>query len=256
MASSRAGKQPIFQALGRSGVEYDRRRIHRRRNVAHIVCIIGNKGGTGKTTLTHLLAHGLGLLGHRVAAALTDRTREPLSKESRLYLPVDARSAAALTRVAAKLKAVDGWFGILDGGGNRPEMDLELARLSNLILLPFRDSHEDMRTVAADLERFPGAFALPSQWPTNPWALEAAQRSLAEQLGDYRQRILPPVPAVSATKLLLQVDVPASLPTPVNNAARTLAWSVLELLQVVRGPRPEAHAGANRSEAAAASPLH
>ena len=69
--------------------------------MAHIVCIIGNKGGTGKTTLTHLLAHGLGLLGHRAVAALTDRDREPLSKTHRLYLPVDARTPEAGSAVFA-----------------------------------------------------------------------------------------------------------------------------------------------------------
>jgi chromosome partitioning protein len=200
--------------------------------MAHIVCIIGNKGGTGKTTLTHLLAHGLGLLGHRAVAALTDCDREPIAKTHRLYLPVDARTPDALAEVAAKLKRVEGWIGIIDGGGNRPKMDIELARLASLVLLPFRESHEDMRTVARDLARFPQAFALPSQWPTNVWAQGAARRSLTEQLSAHSGRILPPVCAVGASKLLLQTEQPATLPTPVNNAARALAWTVLELLRV------------------------
>lgn len=199
-------------------------------HMAHIVSIIGNKGGTGKTTLTHLLAHGLGLLGHRAVAALTDRERLPLAKTNRVYLPVDARTPEARTRVVAKLKGVDGWFGVVDGGGNRPEMDIELAGLADLVLLPFRDSHEDIRTVVRDLARFPQAWALPSQWPTNVWALEAAQRTLGVELAAATHRILPPVSAVSATKLLLEIELPASLPTPVNNAARALARQVLDLL--------------------------
>lgn len=199
-------------------------------DMAHIVSILGTKGGTGKTTLTHLLAHGLGLLGRRAVAALTDRGREPLAKTHRVYLPVDARTPEALARVVARLKGVDGWFGIVDGGGNRPEMDVELAALADLVLLPFRDSHEDIRTVAADLARFPQARALPSQWPTNVWALTAAQRTLDGQLGAQVSRILPPVSAVSATKLLLQIEAPPTLPTQVNNAARALAWQVLDLL--------------------------
>lgn len=196
--------------------------------MAHIVCIVGTKGGTGKTTLTHLLAHGLGLLGHRAVAALTDAGREPLSKEGRLYLPLDARSPEALARVAAKLAGVAGWFGVLDGGGNRPEADARLAALANLVLLPFRDSHEDVRAVRADLERLPRALAVPSQWPTNVWQQEAAQRLLDEHLRDYTARLFPPVPAVSATKLLLHMTVPASLPSPVNNAARAFASHTLE----------------------------
>src|SRR5262245_42515661 len=31
--------------------------------MADIICIIGNKGGTGKTTLSHMLCQGMGLLG-------------------------------------------------------------------------------------------------------------------------------------------------------------------------------------------------
>jgi hypothetical protein len=199
--------------------------------MARIICIVGTKGGTGKTTLTHLLAHGLGLCGRRAVAALTDRDRAPLAKEGRLYLPVDARTPDALDRVAAKLAHVDGWYGILDGAGNRPEADAGLARRADLVLLPFRDSHEDVRTVRADMARLPAAMAVPSQWPTNVWQQEAADRLLAAQMADCAARLLPPVPAVSATKLLLQIDVPASLPPQVGHAARAFARSVLALLQ-------------------------
>ena len=46
--------------------------------MAKIICVLGNKGGTGKTTLSHMLCQGLGLLGHRAACILTDVSREPL----------------------------------------------------------------------------------------------------------------------------------------------------------------------------------
>ena len=39
--------------------------------MAEIICVIGNKGGTGKTTLSHMLCQGLGLLGQRAACVLT-----------------------------------------------------------------------------------------------------------------------------------------------------------------------------------------
>jgi hypothetical protein len=206
--------------------------------MAHIVCFVGNKGGTGKTTLTHLLAHGLGLSGQRAVAALTDGGREPLSKANRTYLPVDARTPDALARIAAKLQAVDGWFGILDGGANRPEMDERLSRLAHLVLLPFRDSPEDLRTVRSDLRRFPQAYALPSQWPTNIWQQEAANRMLTGALDEFAGRILEPVYAVSATKQLLNMDAPISLPTPVNSAAKTLAQQVFALLGIELDRRP------------------
>lgn len=204
--------------------------------MAQIICIIGNKGGTGKTTLSHLLAHGLGLFGKYTVAVLTDIERQPLSRNGRNYLPFDARQTENLTRVVRKLRSVENWYGVIDGGGNRPEMDTTLAALADLVLLPFRDSHEDIRTLIQDLDRFPNAFALPSQWPSNPWQLQAATRTVEQLLGAYRDRILEPVYAQSATKLLLQHELPAQLPTALNNTARMVALQVMELLRI---PLPE-----------------
>lgn len=200
--------------------------------MAHIISIIGNKGGTGKTTLSHMLAHGLGLFGKYAVAMLTDTYREKLSKANRNYLPFDARAPEALYKAAAKLAAVDNWIGVIDGGGNRPEMDEQLAGMASLVLLPFRDSHEDIRTLKRDLDRFPNAFALPSQWPTNRWAEAAAQRTVNTLLADYQHRILAPVYALSSSKLFLQHEMPASLPSQVNNACREIAIQTMELIGV------------------------
>ena len=200
--------------------------------MAQIVCIIGNKGGTGKTTLSHLLAHGLGLFGKYAVAILTDIERQPLFKANRHYLPFDARQAADLERAVRKLRAAADWYGVIDGGGNRPQADARLASLSDLVLLPFRDSHEDMRTLAADLVRFPRAYAVPSQWPSNPLQRRAAERALESLLGPFRERILAPVYALSATKLLLQHEVPAQLPSALNDSARRFALQVMERLGI------------------------
>jgi hypothetical protein len=200
--------------------------------MAQIICIIGNKGGTGKTTLSHLLAHGLGLFGKYAVAVLTDIDRQPLFKINRNYLPFDARQADNLERAVRKLRATDNWYGVVDGGGNRPQMDSLLASLSDLVLIPFRDSHEDMRTLAADLARFPQACALPSQWPTNPMQRKAAEHAAAQLLGDLRQRVLAPVYAQSATKLFLQHELPAQLPSALNDSARMFALQVMERLHI------------------------
>ena len=94
--------------------------------MAQIICIIGNKGGTGKTTVSHMLSQGFGLLGQRSACVLTDTAREPLSPEGRRYLTADARSPEALAKVMEKLRSLNGWMGVIDGGGNRSEMDRKL----------------------------------------------------------------------------------------------------------------------------------
>lgn len=201
--------------------------------MAQVICIIGNKGGTGKTTISHMLSQGFGLLGQRCACVLTDTAREPLAPQGRRYLLADARSPEALGKVMDKLRTLNGWMGIIDGGGNRTEMDRKLYALADLVLLPFRDSHEDIRTVIRDLEMFPRAWALPSQWPTNPWQREAAQRTIDTQLSGFTERILDPVAALSSSKILLQKQIPPQLPTPLANACRGIARQVLDLFDVL-----------------------
>jgi len=200
--------------------------------MADIICIIGNKGGTGKTSLSHMLCQGLGLLGQRSACVLTDTAREPLRPDGRRYVTADARTPEALSKVAEKLRSLDGWIGVVDGGGNRHEVDRKLYSIADIVLLPFRESHEDIRTVLADLEHFPRAYALPSQWPTNPWAREAADRNVAQMMGAYRHRILRPVSSLSSSKLLLQSEIPEQLPTQLSNTCRRLARQMLEVLEI------------------------
>lgn len=200
--------------------------------MADIICIIGNKGGTGKTTLSHMLCQGLGLLGQRSVCVLTDTYREPLDPSGRRYLVADARTREALGKVVNKVRSLKAWMGVIDGGGNRTEMDRKLYGLADLVLLPFRDSHEDIRTVVRDLEMFPHAYAIPSQWPTNIWQREAADKTVTDLLAPYRDRILEPVATLSASKLLLQKNLPDGLPSPLGNACRGVARQVLDLLQI------------------------
>jgi hypothetical protein len=231
--------------------------------MADIICVIGNKGGTGKTTLSHMLCQGLGLLGQRSVCVLTDTHREPLDPAGRRYLVADARSREALAKVTDKIRSLKAWMGVIDGGGNRTEMDRKLYGLADLVLLPFRESHEDIRTVIRDLEMFPRAYAIPSQWPTNAWQREAAERSLADMLAPYRDRILDPVYSLAASRLLLQKQLPPALPTPLANACRSAAHQVLDLLQIpiedgddeTAGHHPVAPAAAAPAKPAAAAPV-
>jgi hypothetical protein len=200
--------------------------------MADIICVIGNKGGTGKTTISHMLCHGMGLLGQRSVCVLTDSGREPLDPSGRRYLVADARSREALSKVTSKIRSLKAWMGIIDGGGNRTEMDRDLYSMADLVLLPFRDSHEDIRTVIRDLEMFPRAYAIPSQWPTNVWQRDAAERTVDEFLARFGNRILSPVVAISASKHLLQKTIPGNLPSPLANASRGIARQVLDLLQI------------------------
>ncbi|HEX5126110.1 MAG TPA: hypothetical protein VFW00_05160 [Rhodocyclaceae bacterium] len=222
--------------------------------MAQIICVIGTKGGTGKTTLSHMLCHGLTLLGRGAACVMTDEYREPLRADGRRYVIADARSPETRAKVVSKLRELPGWIGVLDGGANRTDTDISLYKLSDVVLLPFRDSAEDVRTVLRDLEFFPRAYALPSQWPTNVWQQETAAKLLASMPAALQSRILPPAFAISASKLLLQSHQPENLPTILNNAARAIATRVLDLISgngdAISHPKPREDGNAMQISAA------
>jgi hypothetical protein len=79
---------------------------------------------------------------------------------------------------------------------------------------------------------------VPTQWPTNAWQRDAAEKAIEQFLGPYRDRILDPVFSLSASKLMLQRRLPATLPTPLANGCRAIAHQVLDLLQI---PLAETH---------------
>lgn len=197
-----------------------------------LICVIGNKGGTGKTSISHMLCHGLGLLGRKSISVMTDIQREPLERSGRHYTTLDGREPEKLEKIIAKLQAMPDWLGVIDGGANRPDMDRYLYERGDLVLLPFRDSHEDMRTVLRDLDLYPDAYGIPSQWPTNPWQQLAAERTLDKLMQSYRPRLLEPVYSLSASKLLLESEIPDNLPAALNNISRRLARQVLDRLEL------------------------
>lgn len=196
-----------------------------------IVSILGAKGGTGKTTVSHMLCYGLGLIGERAVCVMTDDCREPPPAGALPYVFADGRQEAARQKIIATLRGREGWIGVIDGGANRVDVDSMLYQASDLVLLPFRDSQEDLRVVLRDLARLPRALALPSQWPTNPWQYKSALKLLESIPAEFQHRVLTPVFAISSSKLLLQMPPPESFPTPVNNACRAIARYALRILE-------------------------
>ncbi|KAF7597798.1 MAG: hypothetical protein CGU28_16565 [Candidatus Dactylopiibacterium carminicum] len=199
-----------------------------------IISLIGSKGGTGKTTLAHLLCFGLGLMGRKAVCVLTDPGRLPPPHGALPYVSADGRDAQARQRILTTLRSREGWVGVVDGGANRLATDMEMYRLSDLVLLPFRDSQEDLRVVCEDLKRLPNALALPTQWPSNPWQFGAAQRLLETVPAELQGRVLAPVFALSCSKQLLQHPQPSVVPTSLRKLSQAFAFQMLGLLEADR----------------------
>ncbi|PUA41517.1 hypothetical protein C5U62_31630 [Pseudomonas protegens] len=193
--------------------------------MSNVIFIAGQKGGSTKTTTAHLMCLGAILRGQPSAYVLTDPHRS-LKSEGRPYGVMDGRDGTELaTIITASGNTKNGWL-IVDGGGNRPELDKAIAEQAQLTILPFRGSEEDLETISRDLAAMPNAVALPSAWPTNKHAQEAAQKFIDALEQVYPKRVITsPIYFVNSVLELLgqSLDSPS---TPVRNAARR-AFSIL-----------------------------
>src|SRR5262249_9096916 len=120
---------------------------------------------------------------------------------------------------------LSGWL-FIDGGGNRPAFDLKIYETVELTVIPFRASEEDIDTVAENLRAMPKAFAWPTAWPTNPFAISTAEY-LIEGLGKaFPQRIMTRViPFVNSISDLLT----GTLGTP-SSSVRQIARKAFETI--------------------------
>ena len=189
------------------------------------IVLAGDKGGSGKTTSSHAIAHGLAMFGIRAFHISTDARREILPAEHRRYATLDGRDPKALGVILDRLDQVDGAIALIDGGGGRPDIDRVLAKAADLTILPFMQSQTDLRVVRDDLRRLPEAVGLPNRWPTQKWAREVADRELGQELEGYVDRLMSPVPEINGYVTLLR---DAGAAQKINPPCKQLALRVLE----------------------------
>jgi chromosome partitioning protein len=192
--------------------------------MAKVIVLAGDKGGSGKTTSSHAIAHGLAMHGIRAFHISTDPRREILPPETRRYATLDGREPAMLGSLLDRLAVMDVVV-LIDGGGGRPDVDRVLSQVADLTILPFMQSQTDLRVARADLDRLSDAVGLPNRWPTQKWARELADKELAAELGNYTHRLMSPVPEINGYVSLLR-DTGAA--PRINPSCRQLALRVLE----------------------------
>jgi chromosome partitioning protein len=191
------------------------------------VAILGGKGGTGKTASSHLLCLGAYLHGVPAAYALTDPLRQ-VRGEGRPYAVLDGRLPEQLALILdSSRNNLNGWL-VIDGGGNRPDFDLEVSRHVDLTIIPFRSSEEDIDVVAQSLAAIPKALAWPCAWPTNGFAINAAQYLLDGLSNAFPLRVMTPaLPFVNSMSDLLAANL-VSPSSPVRSTARKAFGTLAE----------------------------
>ena len=193
--------------------------------MARVVAFAGSKGGTGKTTLSHLAAHGAGSLPRPIpAVVVTTDPEDTLAEGERRYVIVDGRSPALLADQLQRLLGIERLLILVDGVANRVDVDRVLADIADLIVVPYGPSAQDGARAAANLESLPAAVAIPNRWPTHPGVAKRARRWLEAVPASRR---LPALRAIPRLDALLGPDAYADIAYEIAAPARGL---ILELL--------------------------
>jgi len=195
-----------------------------------IVGIFGSKGGTGKSTLSHLLAYGTTLQGEAALVVHTD-DREPEAHQDRPYHYFDGRDPDQLYGVLKKAKSTEHGLCVLDGAGNRPGVAETLAKAADLVLIPCGIGGQDAPIALVDLERLPTAYLIINHWPSSP--KHPRRHKAAAYIAQLPQdRIICRLGESAAADRFTEPDLePWSTPsTRVNNAARALYWKIKDRL--------------------------
>lgn len=200
-----------------------------------LVAFFGTKGGTGKSTLSHLLAYGAALHGQAALVVHTD-VREPERHQRRPYHYFDGRDPAQLYALLATAKRETPGLCVIDGGGNRPGVSATLAKAADLVLIPCGIGGQDATLALADLAHLPGAWIVVNRWPTLP---KHPRRAKAEA---YLAQ-LPPArilcrlgESVAAERFTESDATPWTTPsTRVTTAARALYGRIAKQLEQAAG---------------------
>lgn len=124
-----------------------------------VISVLGRKGGSGKTLVSHFISLGFGRLGYDVVMLQTDvRTERPQEMiQDRPYwltsIVGDPSTDKKIMRDAyVKTERIPNSVLVVDGGANRRNVDFFIADTSHLILIPVGTSGEDIAVASADYD--------------------------------------------------------------------------------------------------------
>ncbi len=193
--------------------------------MAKVIAFAGLKGGTGKSTLSHLVAHGAGSLPRPIpTVVVTTDPEDALAEGERRYVVVDGRSPPLLADQLQRLLSIGRLLVIVDGVANRSDVDHVVVRIADLVIIPYGPSAQDGLRAAANLAGMPTAIGMPNRWPTHPGVAKRAKRWL-EMVPAARR--LPALRAIPKLDALLSRDSYAEIAYEIAAPARGLILEIL-----------------------------
>ncbi|WP_024768438.1 hypothetical protein [Aquimarina macrocephali] len=187
------------------------------------VAIVGKRGGSGKTSVSHLAALGAAWKMTPAYFMHTD-DRDPIEVSGRPYAYYDARNPETLATLMGAAVNKDGLC-VIDGGGNRPEFDKWIADCVDLAIIPVSPDPEDVREALQHYERLVKAGAVKVKYLINKYPSSKVERGYVDTafLCDIPAKdIIGYLPMVAAVRTLRASDTEKfkTPPSKVNKVAR------------------------------------
>lgn len=170
-----------------------------------VVGVGGRKGGTGKTTISHVIATGLAYLARTgeyedltpetiISLLVTDPDSEVPSAEGRVYECLDGRDSKEANRVIAALnKAPDPIAMVIDSAARQVDLDTRLVAGADIFLLPVTPDDDAAVKAVRDLLYYKSSqgvdaqkiWIVPNIWAPNPAIRSEVERKLFEGLATW-----------------------------------------------------------------------
>ena len=131
------------------------------------ICIIGRKGGTGKSTLSHAIGLGAALLKIPAYVIHTDNQAFPENAQERPYALLDGRTPESLMDWINKAAEREDGLLVIDGAAGRGDLDIKIAEYMDLVLIPVIPSGNAIDEAIQHSERVPNSYFLINNMPTN-----------------------------------------------------------------------------------------
>ena len=124
-----------------------------------VIACLGRKGGSGKTMISHLLAHGLAKgYGVFTNLVMTDvREDQPMNINPGREYYISSISnknpqsdSAELDKIFTQTARMQDSILIIDGGATRANVDKVFARLCDMVMIPMGFGQEDIKVAESD----------------------------------------------------------------------------------------------------------
>lgn len=199
-----------------------------------VVGVGGRKGGSGKTTISHMVATGLAFIARLndqegltpdtiVSLLVTDPDSEVPSPEGRYFECVDARDSKEADRIIVALDtAPDPIAMVIDSAARQVELDVRLVKGADIFLLPVTPDDDSGVKAIKDLLFYRGQgmeesriWIVPNNWTASPAIRAEIEQKLFEGLsawdgGKGWKNIMSPIFSKPTLNRLTRLDDPGA----------------------------------------------